>query len=337
MMSLARGIDISGYQPVIAWQKIIQATGISFVLVKASEAGGQDRLFAQHWAEAKSAGLLRGGYHFLRQSTDAHQQVQAYLRALGNDPGELPPILDIEDVKMTDAASYAAAAQLWLHEVESQLHRWPIIYTGAWWWNPNMLIGGQYPDWAGGYRLWVASYPLRNDVPAVAQIEQGQLTPILPKGWTSWMFWQYSGDVATQDGITDELGRLVHVDLNVFNGTVDELNALAQTAAPVAVAHSDAAATAGTAATTALASPASPAAGGLRLPDQRVTNQILINAFSHAFGPDYWQVVLRAGLANIANQRDAQYSGPAIQALASLTDVERTLLLQKLTQIVTGG
>ena len=61
---------------------------------------------------------------------------------------------------------------------------------------------------------------------------------------------------------------------------------------------------------------------------------MLINAFSHAFGPGYWDVATRAGLAGITDQRDAEYSGPAIQALANLTADERATLQQQLAQIV---
>jgi lysozyme len=322
-MSFAHGIDVSQNQPKVDWPTV-KTAGIDFVLVRASVAGTLDTLFAQHWAGAKSAGLLRGAYHFLTQRTDVQTQIQTYLRAAAGDPGELPVILDIE-ASITDAATYAAMAQNWLHAVEGQLQRRPIIYTGAWWWDPNMLLGGRYPDWASTYRLWVAAYPLKASVPSRDQIEQRQFTPDLPKSWTNWMFWQYSGDVAFLDGITTDLGRPAHVDLDVFNGTVDDLRALAQMAAPVTVADPAPSPT----------NPAVvPAPVGRKLPDARVTNQIMINAFRHAFGAPYWDVVTRAGLTSIAEQREVPYSGPAIQALSNLTDAEQAALQQQLSQIV---
>src|ERR1700751_5297827 len=113
-MALARGLELAVYQPVVDWPTLIQATGISFVMVKASEAGNRDQLFQQHWAEAKQAGLLRGAYHFLRPATDTQQQVDVFLNALAGDPGELPPTLDIEDTRMTAPPAMAAAAQQWL-------------------------------------------------------------------------------------------------------------------------------------------------------------------------------------------------------------------------------
>ena len=118
-MALARGLELAAYQPVVDWPTLIAATGISFVMVKASEAGARDPLFQQHWAEARKAGLLRGAYHFLRQSTDPQQQVDTFLQALGDDPGDLPPTLDIEDPRANAPAQYAAGAQLWLRQVEN--------------------------------------------------------------------------------------------------------------------------------------------------------------------------------------------------------------------------
>jgi GH25 family lysozyme M1 (1,4-beta-N-acetylmuramidase) len=335
-MAFARGIDISAHQPNIDWARAIQATGISFVLVKASDGKWTDTAFAGHWPEARQAGLLRGAYHFLRVTPDPHQQINVFLSALGDDPGELPPILDIEDPDVhalanqgltahaAAAAQLTAAAKIWLSAVESQLKCRPIIYTAGWWWNANMFLSGSQPTWAAGYRLWVANYPFIHSVPDVAQIEQGSLTPLMPNGWTNWQFWQYSGDLATVDGITDALGRQPHVDLDVFNGTLDDLHAAASAAVSTPAAD-------GSADTQPHTSPAA----GLTLPDPRVTNQILINAFSHAFGTiNYWQVVQRAGLADIANARQAEYSGPAIAALTNLTDAEQAALQQQLSHLV---
>ncbi len=341
-MSFARGIDISAYQPNIDWARAIAATGMSFVFAKASDGKWADPAFSRNWAGAKQAGLLRGAYHFLRLTPDPQQQVNVFLQALGDDPGELPPVLDLEDPDVhalasksltehaAGAAQLTAAAQLWLKAVEGQLQRQPILYTAAWWWNANMFLAGSQPAWAASYTLWVANYPYLHSVPDVAQIEQGSLTPLMPNGWTSWQFWQYSGDLATVDGITNAIGQQPHVDLNVFQGTLDDLRATVPPAAPAQPAAGSPAAQP----TTAPTQPTTTAGGGLSLPDPRVTNQIMINAFSHAFGADYWQVVLRVGLASLADQRQAEYSGPALAALSNLTGAEQAALEQALQMIV---
>jgi len=333
-MALARGLELAIYQPVVDWPILTQATGLSFVMVKASEGRLQDPLFQQHWAEARQAGLLRGAYHFLRQATDPQQQVEVFMNALGGDPGELPPTLDIEDTRMTAPPAMAAAAQLWLREVENALHRKPLIYTAAWWWNPGMLINGRYPDWAPNYDLWVASWPMKKSVPTIGQIEQAQFKPILPKSWNKWLFWQYSGDAATVAGISNSNGQAATVDLDVFNGSPDDLRALAQM--PASVAEVETVVTQTGPKPDPIPGPAPAVVAVLKLPDPRVTNQIMINAFNHAFGAGYWDVVLRAGLGSIADQRSAEYGGPAIQALNNLTAIEQAAVEQQLGLIVKG-
>ncbi len=66
------------------------------------------------------------------------------------------------------------------------------------------------------------------------------------------------------------------------------------------------------------------------------TNQQLINAFArvyktHGEAPDnYWLAIVKAGLDQIANNRGAQYTGPAIQSLSGvpaqyLTEIRQVL------------
>jgi len=64
----AEGIDLSGYQPTVDWTKVA-ASGIAFAFIKATEGTTLiDHTFADHWARAKRASLLRGAYHFFDRS-----------------------------------------------------------------------------------------------------------------------------------------------------------------------------------------------------------------------------------------------------------------------------
>jgi lysozyme len=230
-------MDVSAYQPNIDWPRAQADQGLSFVFIKASEALGPDGRFSQHWTNAKAAGLLRGAYHFFRQAVDARQQAAFFLNCLHDDAGELPPVLDLEDPRAAGPGPLAAAVLTWLQAVEAQLGRKPIIYTGAWWWDAQLKGAGGYPAWTADYPLWVGSYPLRQGVPTHTQIEQGQFAPRMPQGWGRWSLWQYTGDAALVDGITDDRGRLSRVDLDVFNGTPAELRALGPAMPAVALAE----------------------------------------------------------------------------------------------------
>lgn len=62
-------------------------------------------------------------------------------------------------------------------------------------------------------------------------------------------------------------------------------------------------------------------------------NQDVINAFSKAFGPDFWGVVERAGLTVIGipkSNRQLQYVGPTIAELTALTEAEKQRLAEAL-------
>jgi len=219
MTSFVQGIDVSRYQPNVDWPRV-KAAGIAFVVAKASQANWNDPLFAKHWPGAKDAGLLRGAYHFLTPDVDPLKQAAAYLKALGSDPGDLPPVLDIE-AKTDNPAQLAKHAQAWIAEVEKQLKRKPVIYTAAWYWNSGMLIGGKYPAWAADYALWVAAYPVKGGMPTLAELAQGKYKPLLPKSWTSWLFWQYS-EKGRVDGIINPDGKPANVDMNIFGGSLED-------------------------------------------------------------------------------------------------------------------
>ncbi|MBM2851048.1 MAG: glycoside hydrolase, family 25, partial [Anaerolineales bacterium] len=119
MTTYVRGIDVSRYQPQVDWAKV-KAAGVAFAVPKASQSNWADPMFATHWAGAKSAGLLRSAYHFFVPDMDPLKQAAAYLKALGSDPGDLPPVLDVE-AKTTNPAQLAKDAEKWLAEVEKQL------------------------------------------------------------------------------------------------------------------------------------------------------------------------------------------------------------------------
>jgi GH25 family lysozyme M1 (1,4-beta-N-acetylmuramidase) len=217
-MSFVQGIDVSRWQPTVAWVKV-KGAGMDFVVIKASQATFADPLFKAHWAGARAAGLLRGAYHFFMPDADPLKQVDIYLKTLGDDPGDLLPVLDIE-AKTTNPTAYAKGSKIWLDEVEKRLKRKPIIYTAAWYWNTTMLIGGKFPEWAADYPLWVAAYPVKDGAPTLDDMAAGKYKPALPKSWSSWMFWQYSERGRVDGVVTD--GKPANTDLNVFAGSLND-------------------------------------------------------------------------------------------------------------------
>lgn len=199
-VATATGVDVSGYQPTVDWQKVA-ASGIAFAFVKATEATTLvDHAFARHWAQAKQAKLLRGAYHFFRPKQDAAAQARFFLAQL-EDPGELPPVLDVEVADGVAPAQVVAGVRAWLDVVAGSLGR-PIIYTSPSFW--NALPGAA--EVAGKADLWVAHW--------------GAHVPASVDGWERWTFWQFTNkaSISGSPGTAD-------MDEDRFNGSVAELKA----------------------------------------------------------------------------------------------------------------
>lgn len=209
-MATVPGIDVSYWNSGIDWPKV-RATGQRFVFIKATEADYyQDPTFDDNWIGAKSAGLLRGAYHFFRCNVDAKKQADYfinYVKSL-NDNGDLSPALDLETNDGQKKEKIIPAVKIWLDRVESAFGRKPIIYSGQYFLQDYLSeAGGGPPVWAKDYPLWLAQYP--------NQYTPG-MQPFLPTGWFKWTIWQYSkrGSV---NGINAD------VDLDLFNGTLEDL------------------------------------------------------------------------------------------------------------------
>jgi len=209
-MATVPGIDVSYWNAGIDWPKV-RATGQRFVFVKASEADTyQDSTFDDNWFGAKSAGLLRGAYHFYRCNVDARKQADYFINYVKsfNDNGELPPVLDLETNDGQKREKIVPAVKIWLDRVESAFGKKPIIYSGYYFLQDYLSeAGGGPPMWAKEYPLWIAQYP-NQYTPGMA--------PSLPRGWFNWTIWQYS-----KRGVVN--GINADVDMDLFNGTLEDL------------------------------------------------------------------------------------------------------------------
>ena len=213
-MATVPGIDVSYWNAGIDWPKV-RAAGQRFVFAKATEGGSYaDPTFDDNWLGAKRAGLLRGAYHFFRANIDPKRQATKfidYVKSM-NDDGELPAVLDLETHDAQTKDKIIERARVWLDAVEAAFGRKPIIYSGQYFLQDYFSEpGGGPPAWVKDYPLWLAQYPI--------QYIDG-MQPALPRGWFNWTFWQYS-DRGTVNGINAK------VDLNLFNGTLEELYRLA--------------------------------------------------------------------------------------------------------------
>jgi len=199
------GIDISKWNG--NWDAAkAKAAGAAFVFIKASQATFTDPLFKVNWQRAKDAGLLRGAYHYLDYTKPSRDQANYYADLLDADPGELDPVVDYEQ-RRTD--NNVGAARLALRDFLEQLKArgyTPMLYTAPAFW---ATYGSTDVYWQQ-YRLWIAHYTTAS-------------APTVPAPWKAWTFWQYT---SKGDGPTYGT-ESYNVDLNYFNGTLEELYQLA--------------------------------------------------------------------------------------------------------------
>ena len=167
-------IDVSHWQGEVDWAAA-KASGVTHAFIKASDGPDWvDPQFARNWAEAKKHGIQRGSYHYFRNYSNATDQSITFLEALGDDYGELPPVLDIEDDKSPVNAQYIYD---WLLIVENATGVKPAVYSAKWVWDQYM----DGTEWASDYKLWVANYT-------------SDETPLLPNDWSEWWLWQYTNE-----------------------------------------------------------------------------------------------------------------------------------------------
>ena len=200
------GIDVSHYQPDVDWETV--RSSVSFVFIKATDSlQGLDPRFASHWEGARKAGIPRGAYHFFHPKHAVDAQVANFTRHLKSDPGELPPVVDVEEFRdeyqSFSCEQLAEMLKRFSQGVEKELGRKPMIYTNSQTWKSSFCAQPYLVD----HPLWLAEY------------RQQPSEPRLPEGWKRWDFWQYT-EKGTVAGIPTP------VDQSYFSGTEQELKAL---------------------------------------------------------------------------------------------------------------
>ncbi|MGO4670511.1 glycoside hydrolase family 25 protein [Bosea sp. 2RAB26] len=150
-----QGIDISRWQGEIDWAAV-KGAGTRFVYMKATEGGDHiDPSFLRNWEGARRAGVPRGAYHFVFWCRPAHEQAVWFKQHIPNDPGALPPVLDVEwnghsktCPQKIDRSLALEKIQLMLTELEQLTGKKPIIYTDITF-HKDVLEGqfNEYPYW----------------------------------------------------------------------------------------------------------------------------------------------------------------------------------------------
>jgi len=188
----AEGIDVSHGNGPVSWTAA--ASGLKFAFAKATDGhinhdGSMfvDPQFATNWAAMRDVGLVRGAYHYFQPGVDAALQAAHFIAHVRLEPGDLPPILDLEQPPTAEESrTLQQNVQTWLDVVEKAFGALPMIYVSPSFWDQHMN------DQLGHYPLWVADWNTSQ--------------PLLPKGWKQWTFWQYTNG-GSAPGIASPVDR----------------------------------------------------------------------------------------------------------------------------------
>jgi lysozyme len=210
------GIHGSHYSWPINWPGASAACK-TFAWVKASEGiSTPDTNFVINQLNATAAGVPIGAYHFAHPETHpgtagADQEASNFWYFAGCyiKAGHLMPAVDLETDQTADAATTSQWFNRWCNQIVTKAAAAgvtvrPLIYTDIAHLN---LLNNTVTQWP----LWIANTGTGQDPQTGAPHNTGP--------WPTWTVWHYTAN-ATVPGISG------NIDLDVFNGTFDDLNSL---------------------------------------------------------------------------------------------------------------
>lgn len=209
VVDLFHGDAVEGSDCMTGFQKA-KAGGIWGVIHKASQgAAYKDPAYAIRRHAAQTLGLQWAAYHF-NNGDEIADQVINFLDAA--DPDQNTGMwLDFEDNARGNMSVHEAVSFMKL--VEDRIGRMCGIYSGnRLKENIKLLSSGEY-EYMISRPLWLCQYSSKF---------------VLPPGYTKYYLWQYTGDGLGPipylvDGISVPGGK--GIDLNVYDGTIDDLKA----------------------------------------------------------------------------------------------------------------
>lgn len=152
------GIDLSHYQGNVFWEAVGESK-MAFVYLKATEGGDRiDSKYKQNIDLAHRYGLKVGSYHFYRPKTNQQTQLANFLTQCRPEDQDLIPMIDVETRSGLSVEAFQDSLFTFLRLVEKAYKQKPLIYTGANFYDSNLL--GKLSD----YKVMIAQYTQREPV-----------------------------------------------------------------------------------------------------------------------------------------------------------------------------
>jgi lysozyme len=184
----ASGVDVSRWQGPIQWPQVAAAS-VTFAFGKATEGKALvDPTYSINRSGSQSAGLRFGAYHFGRPGgsgdaaivANAIAQADFFLDVAQPQPGELPPVLDLEAKGGLGTAALQTWTSAFLAEVAARTGVKALVYGSPNFW--KTALGDTSAVAADGYGLWIANWTK----------DAAPLVPAGNWGGQGWTFWQYT-------------------------------------------------------------------------------------------------------------------------------------------------
>lgn len=209
------------FDPFLAKEK-----GMEFAFIRASSGSLIDKAVNKVAPRFEQAKLPFGFYHYIFPDISYITQADKFLSVVNQYDYQLPLVVDVEQTGVG-----LDIVRLFCGRVASKTGKKMIIYTRGNVWNE--FIGVKNATWALEHDYWVAHY-MKVSFPVYGIPSAVQLTTTYPtqlEPWKShgkpWTFWQFcaSGDGEFYGGDYAKHTDKVGLDMNVFNGTLEEFNA----------------------------------------------------------------------------------------------------------------
>lgn len=243
------GIDVSHYQNHVDFN-LLKSKGVEFAIIKSTSGDYRvDRKLKQHVQGASDAGMVVGVYHWNDPITNDESQAKYIHQAIANLPVQFVAI-DVEQfwkdwaewrqwirgkipkiTKRFSANRISNSAKTVAGLTKEKTGLPTLIYT-----RKTFIFDYARPmlNWIPNYPLWLAAYHSYPAQPITLSWEEfknnhlpSSFGPQLPAGSNRWHFWQFTGDRYILPGIEGNPGQPGPLDVNFFNGSLDDLTKFA--------------------------------------------------------------------------------------------------------------
>lgn len=221
------GVDVSKWNVSsdgkTMWNPDKALKPIDFVIQRVSYGGSsgsqvKDELLEPMYAQVIKV-PVRGAYHYYSSHSSWKTQADFFLNIVKSKDYHFYAIDYETAYNVLDRRTIAEFAQF-VDYIKAQTGKHALAYLN---WNvfETFIKPFGYTSWVNEQDVWYAWYPYQTT-------EDPRPLPTLPNGLTRWKIWQYgAGDVTGTAGVNAGAnygGGSRGIDLNTYNGTMDDMN-----------------------------------------------------------------------------------------------------------------